>query len=173
MDIEKLKRKRVKSVQDQNAITKASITSLANWWKSGNKLPDPIEKLAEQSGINRSTAILVDESSGPICCEYSYTGCFLTNDGDFWSYEVDLNDKETEIDHIEEWGIIDVEVNPHKKGTGKSWGYLCTEVLEETKKRLGFYLTLSFEKNAKTFLHSKITLFSKSKNFVRRIEFGD
>lgn len=131
MGIEKLKRKRVKSVQDQNAITKAEIMAVAEWWKSGNSLPEPIEKLAAKSNINRSSAILVCEYSGLICCEHSYSGCFLTKDGDFWSYEVDLNDKETEIDHIEEWGISNVEVNPHKKGTGKSWGYLCKETLKE------------------------------------------
>ena len=131
MDIERIKRKRTKSVQDQNAISKHQIISVANWWKAGNKLPEPIERMAAESGITRDTSILIEQHSGPICCEHSYSGCFLNKKYEFWSYQVDLNDKETKIEYLEQWLKVDIEVNKHKKGTGKSFGYLCTEVLNE------------------------------------------
>jgi hypothetical protein len=131
MDIELLKRKRTKSVQDQNAISKYQIMSVANWWNAGNRLPEPIESMIANSGITRESAVLVEEHSGPECCAHSYSGCFLTMKNEFWSYEVDLNHQETEIEYLEQWLKIDVEVNQHQKGTGKSFGYLCTEVLSE------------------------------------------
>lgn len=133
MDIELLKRKRTKSVQDQNAISKHQIQAVVKWWYSGNRLPEPIEKLVSESGLSRETAILVEEHSGPICCEHSYSGLFLTKENVFWSYEVDLNGKETEIEYLGHWEKTDIEVNQHQKGTGKSFGFLCTEILNETE----------------------------------------
>ena len=131
MNIERIQGKRQKSVQDQNAISKHAILQTVDWWKSGNKLPDLIEQMALNEGISRETAILVEEGSGPICCEHSYYGTFLTHTKEFWFYSLDLNDQETEIEYMEEWGKKDINTSPHNKGTGKSFGALSLEVLSE------------------------------------------
>ena len=131
MDIETLKRKRKKSVQDQNAISKHQILTAVQWWANGNKLPKLIESMAEKEGISRRSAILVEATSGPVCCEHSYSGCFLSNNREFWSYNLDLNADETEIEHLKHWGKVDIEVNQYQKGTGKSFGFLCIEILNE------------------------------------------
>ena len=125
--------KRRLSVQEQNAKVRdrIRIRNIATWWKEGNRLPEPIEALARDQDITRESAILVDAGEMPLCYPHHYFGRFLTDAGDSWRYEVELNEKEDAVEVLEEWSVSEVEVNAHRKGTGKSFGFLCTEVLDE------------------------------------------
>ena len=130
MDIEALQKKRQKNVQEQNAIERDRIRRVALWWR-GNALPKPIEELAAQQGINRETAVLVEGGDHSTHWPHTYEGTFLTRSGEFWRYEIELDGEEKKIVEIEQWAQVPMEVNAHKRGTGKSFGHLCHEVLDE------------------------------------------
>ena len=131
MDIEKIKLKRQKSVQDQNAISKYEIFSCAKNWQEGEELPKPIEIYLNQSGYNRQNSLLVEYHGGPAQLQMSYSGVLITDEEEFIGFEFDLNVRETKIEHIEQFGPIEVECSAHLKGTGKSFGCLSKEVLHE------------------------------------------
>jgi len=131
MDIERIKQKRRKSVQDQNAISKHSILTCAQNWLEGEELPKPIEVYLCQKGFNRQNSLLVEYHGGPAYCQMSYSGVLITNEEKFIGFEFDLNVRETNIEHIEQFGPIEIECSAHVKGTGKSFGCLSKEVLNE------------------------------------------
>jgi len=133
MDINSLHRKRQKNVQEQNFLDRELIRQVAEWWEEGNKLPNPIEEKAKVIGIKRETAILVERGVFPECCPNHHYGCFLKREGVFWAFSIVLNQKEDEIIEIEEWHESNIEVNGHVKGIGKTWGFLCHEILREIK----------------------------------------
>ena len=133
MNIEYIKRKRQKSVQDQNAISKHSILNCAQRWIDGEELPKPIEDFLHQKGFNRKNSLLVEYHGGPAQYQMSYSGVLITNEEKFIGFEFDLNVRETNIEHIEQFGLIEVECSAHVKGTGKSFGCLSKEVLHEIR----------------------------------------
>ena len=131
MNIEHIKRKRQKSVQDQNAISKDSILACAKRWLEGEELPKPIEVFLHQKGLNRQNSLLVEYYGGPARYQMLYSGVLITNEEKFIGFEFDLNVRETNIEHIEQFGSIEIESSAHVKGTGKSFGCLSKEVLHE------------------------------------------
>ena len=131
MDIEHIKRKRKKSVQDQNAISKHAILTCAQRWLNGEELPKPIENFLYKNGLNRQNSLLVEYHGGPAKYQMSYSGVLITNEEKFIGFEFDLNVRETNIEHIEQFGPVELETSAHLKGTGKSFGCLSIEVLNE------------------------------------------
>ncbi|GAA6137044.1 hypothetical protein NBRC116583_07910 [Arenicella sp. 4NH20-0111] len=133
MDIEYLKRKRQKSVQQQNAVLKHKISCCAENWLNGEKLPKPIEKYLNEKGINRDNALLIEYHGGPAQYQMSYSGILITNDEDFIGFEFDLNVRETNIEYVENFGKVSIETSCHLHGVGKSFGCLSKEVLHEIR----------------------------------------
>ena len=133
MNIEHIKRKRQKSVQDQNAILKHSISTCAQRWLEGEELPTPIEEFLNLKGINRKNSLLVEYHGGPARYQMSYSGVLITNEENFIGFEFDLDVRETNIEHIEKFGSIEINSSARVKGTGKSFGYLSKEVLHEIR----------------------------------------
>lgn len=133
MDIEYVKRKRQKSVQDQNAVSKHSILTCARSWLEGKKLPEPIEKYLYAKGFDRQNSLLVEYHGGPAQFQMSYSGLLLTNEEVFIGFEFDLDVRETNIEHVEQFGSVEIDCSAHVKGTGKSIGCLSKEVLHELR----------------------------------------
>lgn len=127
MDIEKLKRKRQKNVQEQNALLKHGIKQEA----IANPIFYPVVKAFLRSkGINLRSAIIYD-------CEANYPGMptyfgrVATKDARFFEFEVDVSPDGTIVDSLWQETTHQIEVNPHKPGIGKTEGYLVLEVLKE------------------------------------------
>ena len=63
-------------------------------------------------------------------------GLILTGEGKFYEFDADLNNDKAEL--IELYSIVDVsgrfEIEEHKKGIGKTYGFLAMEVLNELNK---------------------------------------
>ena len=133
MDIEHIKRKRQKSVQDQNAISKHKIFICARNWLEGEKLPKPIEIYFSKRHINRENSLLVSYFKGSPLLQMDYSGLLLTNNEVFIDFEFELDKNEKKIEHIETFRSVELEVSAHLKGTGKSFGCLCLEVLHEIR----------------------------------------
>jgi hypothetical protein len=84
-------------------------------------------------GITPQTAILIDWSHLSAWCPHSYVGRFLTASGQFIDYEIELNDDQSALEHIDFFGDVtdQVEVLEHKRGIGKTAGWIARELLEE------------------------------------------
>ncbi len=63
----------------------------------------------------------------------AYRGEWLTQDQQFYSYEITLEPNDEHIDEVMEWENVtdEVDQNPHSSGIGKTFGWLCIEVLNE------------------------------------------
>ena len=131
MDIEKIKNKRQLNVQEQNAILKNTIYSEAEYWRN-NGLPHALKSAIEEKGISLATSIVLEYEQNFPGCSTDY-GIVLTNDGNFYKFEMDLSNDRSTLLHFYIWENInsEIEVNKNLKGTGASWGYLAQEVLNE------------------------------------------
>lgn len=133
MDIDHLRRKRQKSVQQQNALLKYDIQRCVGRWLSDEKLPIPIEDYIAEQGYSRQNALLVRYHEGDPRLQMSHQGLLLTNEQVFIDFEFDLDFAQNSIEQVLQFGVTDIEVNAHLKGRGKSFGHLCIEVLQETR----------------------------------------
>lgn len=131
MDIFKLKNKRQLNVQEQNALDKHRLFVEASYWRK-NGIPVPLKEALEQKGVNteRSIFLRYEQDFPGISTD---EGVVLTPDGEFFEFEMDLNDSRTKLIEFYHWGNITpkVEVNEHKPGTGATWGLLALQVLAE------------------------------------------
>ncbi len=135
IDIEKLKNQRRLDVQEQITVKKDSILNEAKYWRD-NGIPQPLEKIFKENGIEVEKSIILEyEQDFPGIS--TDEGIVLTQDGKFYGFDADLNEDRTEL--IELYSFIEVsdrfEVNEHKKGIGKTYGFLATEVLKELNKK--------------------------------------
>jgi asparagine synthetase B (glutamine-hydrolysing) len=131
MDIEKLKRKRQLNVQEQNALMKHRILEEASYWRT-NGIPIGLQNALKDKGINTEKSIYLDymqDFPGISTDE----GIVLTQDGEFYNFDLDLNASRTELIEFYEWENITskIEVNEHKPGTGATWGFLALKVIAE------------------------------------------
>ena len=134
MDIEKLKNKRQLNVQEQNALVKHGIASEAKFWRK-HGVPTPLRKALEVKGIDIETSIFLDyEQDFPGLS--TDEGTILTQDKEFFRFEIDLNKDRTKLIDFYLWENITttVEVKKNKTGTGSTSGYLSLKVLSELNK---------------------------------------
>lgn len=97
--------------------------------------PDSIRKFFEGSGIRPEKDILVDyrEPVPYLEEQESYEGVWVTTERRFISFEIRLGISTQEIVSIIRWQDVTelLDVTAHKRGTGKTYWWLCLEVLEE------------------------------------------
>lgn len=133
-DIEFLKKKRQVNVQEQNSLTKHTIMQFAVDFRKSRNLPEALIKFFEENGIDTNLSILTwhDTMSFGGSTE-AYRGEWLTQDKQFYSYEITLDPNDEFIDDVLQWENItdEVDLNQHSKGIGKTSGWLCIEVLNE------------------------------------------
>lgn len=130
-DIEKLSRKRQRNVQEQITLTKHGIKTQAQYWRQEG-LPLPLIQLFETKGVDVKTSIVLwydQDFPGSSTDE----GLLLTEDGRFFEFDVDLNPERSQLVELYLWEDVShrYEINGHKKGLGKTYGFLAMEVLQE------------------------------------------
>jgi hypothetical protein len=133
-DISIIKKKRQKSVQEQNALDKHSIKECAQRFRVSRDLPEALIECLEKQGIDTKSSILVWHDTMPFGGPTdAYRGEWVTPEKRFYSYEIYLDSKNENVTEIDVWEEITdkVELNEHKPGTGKTSGWLCIEVLNE------------------------------------------
>lgn len=131
MNVEKLKGQRQHNVQQQNALSKHKIYTEARYWREKG-LPEALVKTFRQFEINPARCIVLDyEQDFPGCC--SDEGIVLTEQGEFFQFEIDLNAERSNVLSLELWDNIteEIEVKKQIRSTGASWGFLALEVLKE------------------------------------------
>ena len=130
-NINKLKAQRRLNVQEQNILKKDQILNEAKYWRI-NGIPYPLEQLFLAKGIHIDTSILLNYGQDSLGVSTD-EGMVLTADAFFYKFDADLNPNRTAL--IELYSFVDVsdkfEINKHKKGIGKTYGYLAMEVLKE------------------------------------------
>jgi len=134
-NIEKLKNQRRLNVQEQGAVKKDSILKEAKYWRD-NGVPEPLNKVFTANGIEIEKSIILEyEQDYPGIS--TDEGLILTEEGKFYEFDADLNKDRTEL--IELFSFVDVsdkfEIKEHKKGIGKTYGFVAMEVLNELNKK--------------------------------------
>lgn len=134
VNIDNLKSKRRLNVQEQIALKKDKILTQARYWRT-NGIPSPLKLIFKEKGIDVEKSIILEYQ------QYfpgigTDIGILLTPEGEFFEFDVDLNSSKTEL--IELYSLTNVseqfEIAEHKKGIGKTDGFLAMEVLNELNK---------------------------------------
>jgi len=123
---------RRRNVQEQNAETKERIRALAASFKDAPLRFEWLIRLLQAQAMPVDQGILVSFAHVPEQCAEQYSGSWLTHEGRFFRFAVLVSRTDAALD-IEEWRDVTAEtiVNPHLPGTGKSFGFLASEVLRE------------------------------------------
>jgi hypothetical protein len=134
MDIDKLNKKRQLNVQEQNALEKQRIFQTAQSFRAGEPHVLWIGAALMQSGINPAQGILVRVSSTP--CgggEQSAYAQWITSESLFYAIEATITMNTYQLISIERFENTssDTKISGHERGTGKSFGKLSLEVLNE------------------------------------------
>jgi hypothetical protein len=120
------------NVQEQNSEARAVIAEIA--WRFRRDPSDFPYLLAELNakGIDPLSGMLAElkvipEQGG----NYVY-GCWVTSDGEFIDFEMQLDYADPLGRTVEAWGArAQQEPNAHVPGTGKNFAYLALDVLQE------------------------------------------
>ena len=130
-NIDNLKNQRRLNVQEQILVKKYKIYSEAKYWRI-HGIPKPLEQVLREKGINIDKSIILNYEQDFLGISTD-EGIVLTTDGIFYEFDADLNTDRTKL--IELYSFTDVsekfEIDEHKKGIGKTYGFLAIEVLKE------------------------------------------
>lgn len=131
MNVEKLAFKRQLNVQEQNALEKHKLKSVASYWRQ-HDLASPLRRALEEKGIDLERSIIIeyaqDEPGG-----FTDEGIVLTPSGEFFEFDVDLSADRRMLVTFHTWKDISAqfEINEHRPGTGASRGFLALQVMSE------------------------------------------
>ncbi|OJJ18320.1 hypothetical protein BKI52_26235 [marine bacterium AO1-C] len=130
-DIEKFIKKRQFNVQEQSLSKKQNINNFAQYWRQ-HELPAPLMQLFASKNIDMNTSILI-EYDQDFPGGHTDEGIILTEGGKFYEFWADLDPDRTQLITLELWEEVTkrYEINEHKKGIGKTFGFLALEVLKE------------------------------------------
>ena len=131
MDIKKLKKQRQLNVQEQNALEKHRIYQEVLYWRE-NGIPLGLKKALEAKGVDtdRSIYLHYEQDFPGVSTD---EGTVVTPEGEFFEFEMDLNESRSEVIDFYRWENITskVLINEHNPGTGATWGFLALQVLVE------------------------------------------
>ncbi len=132
--IARLTKQRRLNVQEQIAVKKDSVLKEAKYWRD-NGVPEPLMKVITEYGIEIEKSLILEyEQDYPGLS--TDEGMILTEEAKFYEFIADLNSDRTEL--IELYSFVDVsdrfEIEQHKKGIGKTYGFIAMEVLKELNK---------------------------------------
>lgn len=133
MDIERLKRKRQKNVQEQNRLAKEHLRIEATYYRQHPEaVPYALVCYAERQGIDWCRTIVLDLGINEPGTSTVF-GRLLTQDRTFIEFDMDLTDDFQYITDLYQWQDITVKQNlsHHNRGTGIGDGALAIEVLIE------------------------------------------
>ena len=132
--IARLTKQRRLNVQEQIAVKKDSVLKEAKYWRD-NGVPEPLMKVITEYGIEIEKSLILEyEQDYPGLS--TDEGMIVTEEAKFYEFIADLNSDRTEL--IELYSFVDVsdrfEIEQHKKGIGKTYGFIAMEVLKELNK---------------------------------------
>ena len=132
--IARLTKQRRLNVQEQIAVKKDSVLKEAKYWRD-NGVPEPLMKVITEYGIEIEKSLILEyEQDYPGIS--TDEGMIVTEEAKFYEFIADLNSDRTEL--IELYSFVDVsdrfEIEQHKKGIGKTYGFIAMEVLKELNK---------------------------------------
>ncbi|WP_020531063.1 hypothetical protein [Flexithrix dorotheae] len=142
-DIERLKRKSHLNVQEQIFLRKIRIKTTAEYWRKKG-VPKCFSDFLAQKGIN-TEKMMVFAYNEDDDYQFSYNdfnenesrysdyGTILTEDKIFFDFEVEFNRDRTLLVKLNYLNDVtsNYEISQHKKGIGKTDGFLALEVLDE------------------------------------------
>ena len=119
------------SVEQQNALTLASIKQTAAWWRA-RPLPDALHQCAASHGVALGAAIMLDLRLA-FPGKPAVSGRLLSADGHFIRFQMDLDDALLPLPGSVAWNDISAGYSEgaSKRGTGMGYGVLCKKVLQE------------------------------------------
>lgn len=133
MDIERLKRKRQKNVQEQNQLSKERLRNEAIYYRQHlEAVPSALVRYAEQQGIDWGRTIIFGLGINEPGTSTVF-GRLVTQDQKFIEFDMDLTDDFQHITDLYQWQDITSEQNfsLHNRGTGIGKGALALAVQAE------------------------------------------
>lgn len=120
-----------RNVQRQNKLTETGIRSSASHWRS-NEWPNALLHVAERSGVDCSSAIVVDLDIDFPGMPRLF-GLLLTANKRFIRFEIDTDPSHDRIESIEAWEDVThlQNLSRHNRGFGWGQGALALKVLDE------------------------------------------
>lgn len=108
-------------------MAKHGILSEARYWRK-NKIPIGLNQVFKEKGIEIIGSVLLEYDQYLPGCSTDQ-GIILTSSGEFIAFEVDLNEERTKVIELQTWKNVSkkYEVVEHKKGIGKTYGFLALE----------------------------------------------
>ena len=127
--------RRRNSVQDQNLETRSLILQRAREFQSDPQRFFWLVHALHAHSLLADAGILVRCDDVPDQEGVIFRGCWLTDTEEFFDFSVLVPWKKGEPPVVEEWREVTSEtpVNAHQPGTGKSFGWLALDVLQETR----------------------------------------
>lgn len=135
MDLERIKRKRQKSVQEQAVLRREELRLTAQYYREHpEQIPQALRRYASEQGIDwcRSTLMYIDinEDGG-----YWVSGTLLTQEKRFIAFDLSTNEDHSDLDGSghHTWNDVSTEipVSRHLRGTGISNGAWALEIQAE------------------------------------------
>lgn len=99
-----------------------------------NEVPAPVLSFLRTQGLDLSQVIEVDfEDMASVGLDGFYCGLIVTQDPYFWRWGVELDETRSKVISVEEWRDVTSEypISERLPGTGKSFGFMCIDVLHE------------------------------------------
>jgi len=123
------------NVQQQNEVSRARISATARSFRA-DLLSHPwlLVELQERQ-LDPTTGILAELNSVPEQNGEFISGVWVTPNRQFFRFEAVLSHHPVVSSSVEVWedATATTEVNEHQRGTGKSFGWLAIEVLDELR----------------------------------------
>ena len=133
MDIQRVKRKKRKNVQEQNAVLRDNIIQCARWFQDS---PDEFAWLIDilqKRGLSAKKGLLVNIHVIPEQEGDAWRGFWLTREQRFYEFYVMRSRNDDSVLEVEEWNDVteSFPATAHARGTGKSWTFLALELMKE------------------------------------------
>jgi hypothetical protein len=124
-----------RDVGQQNAEAKAKILRAMGAFDSQSGLKTWLRPALENEGVLMGAGILVALSELPDQGGNLFQGIWLTPEKQFWSFSILVSRESNAVVEIERLENITTStaISAHVPGTGRSFGHLAIEVLEESR----------------------------------------
>ncbi|MBI3728286.1 MAG: hypothetical protein HY254_08120 [Burkholderiales bacterium] len=121
-DIERLRKKRQRNVQEQNSLVEYGLRTEAIYWRE-HALPKALRDEGLARGVDWDNSIILDLVRDFPGMPRLY-GLLLSQDETFISFEIDTDKLHENIIDVEEWSDCSSmqNLNTHNRGTGMGWG---------------------------------------------------
>jgi len=124
-----------RDVEQQNAEAKAKILRAMEAFDSRSGLKSWLRPALENEGVLTGAGILVALSELPDQGGDLFQGIWLTAERQFWSFAILVSRESNPVVEIERLENVTTStiISAHVPGTGRSFGHLAIEVLEESR----------------------------------------